>query len=197
MCAMDALAAGTDLFGSCCSWCEPSRWKPLFWMKYRFLHKNTILSDFSHINRHCGFMENHLDPLKGQFLSHSSSDCLATAWPCLSSSGCWVIPQSIHALVQFRLTEHLVYSYACTKQKKKSSWNEGISRDPGDPVVDQADRASPPGWIKVCFTMSAPQGLLPGAPISASPQKVPTVGANVQDQTVADSTRGCLMLPSP
>lgn len=45
--------------------------------------------------------------------------------------------------------------------------------------------------------MFAPQGLLPGVSISASPQKIPTVGADAQDQTVADSTCGCLVLSSP
>lgn len=156
MCTMGALAAGTAPFGSCCSWCETGQCKPLFWMKCRLLDKNILLSGFGHIHRCCGFMENHLDPLTGEFLFHSSSDCWARAWPCLSSSGCWLIAHK-HSCSSIVLINRKSYLSTCTYNPyMEKLLDEAIQREPAYPVVDQADRASPPGWTRVCLTMSAP-----------------------------------------
>lgn len=87
--------------------------KPLFWMKCRLLDKNILLSGFGHIHRCCGFMENHLDPLTGEFLFHSSSDCWARAWPCLSSSGCWLIAHK-HSCSSIVLINRKSYLSTCT-----------------------------------------------------------------------------------
>lgn len=62
--------------------------------------------------------------------------------------------------------------------------NEDISKHPAElELIKQTEQAH-----QVNKSLSAPQGFLPSVPSSASPQKIPTVGANVQDQTVADST---------